>query len=254
MKSTTGQLYARSPQPLYLQVATIFRRNIERGIWCSGQQLPPLDVLVEQLGVSRATVRQSFGLLEREGLIHRSRGTGTYVNQNLPRKVRLALPRTWAETVALSNALGTTTLMESSAGVGLPPALAADCDADHSGHYQYLRRIHTTNTGPFCYSEVYLDHDIYRKHASRYRHSTVAPVLDALYRDQLTHARQMLSIIEAGSDSAEALQLALSAPVAELRRYACIQNRLIYYARLEIPTRYVQIEFDLLENQNHAES
>lgn len=254
MKSSSEQLYARSPQPLYLQVATIFRRNIERGIWHSGQQLPPLELLVEQLGVSRATVRQSFGLLEREGLIRRSRGTGTYVNDNLPRKVRLALPRTWAETVALSNALGTTTLMESSAGVALPPALAADCDADHGADFQYLRRIHTTSTGPFCYSEVYLDHEIYRKHASRYRNSTVAPVLDALYRNQLTHARQMLSIIEAGSDSAEALQLPLSAPVAELRRFACIQNRVIYYARLEIPTRYVQIEFDLLENHNHAES
>ncbi len=253
MKSSSAQLYARSPQPLYLQVATIFRRNIESGIWHSGQQVPALELLVEQLGVSRATVRQSFGLLEREGLIRRSRGTGTYVNENLPRKVRLALPRTWAETVALSNALGTTTLMESSAGVMLPPALGADCEADHSGHYQYLRRIHTTNTGPFCYSEVYLDHNIYRKHASRYRNSTVAPVLDALYRDQLTHARQLLSIIEAGSDSAEALQLALSAPVAELRRYACMENRVIYYARLEIPTRYVQIEFDLLEKHNHAE-
>ena len=175
MKSSSEQLYARSPQPLYLQVATIFRRNIERGIWHSGQQLPPLELLVEQLGVSRATVRQSFGLLEREGLIRRSRGTGTYVNDNLPRKVRLALPRTWAETVALSNALGTTTLMESSAGVALPPALAADCDADHGADFQYLRRIHTTSTGPFCYSEVYLDHEIYRKHASRYRNSTVAP-------------------------------------------------------------------------------
>ena len=252
MKSSSDPIYARSPQPLYLQVASIFRRNIERGVWPSGKQLPALEVLVEQLGVSRATVRQSFGLLEREGLIRRSRGTGTFVNENLPRKVRLALPRTWAETVALSNALGTTTLMESSAGVMLPPALAADCDADHSGHYQYLRRIHTTNTGPFCYSEVYLDHDIYRRHASRYRHSTVAPILDALYRDRLTHARQFLSIIEAGSDSAEALQLPLSSPVAELRRLACIDNRVIYYARLEIPTRYVQIEFDLLEQHNHA--
>ncbi len=253
MKPSSAQLFARSPQPLYLQVAAIFRRNIERGIWHSGQQVPPLEWLVEQLGVSRATVRQSFGLLEREGLIRRSRGTGTYVNENLPRKVRLALPRTWAETVALSNALGTTTLMESNAGVTLPAALGADCDADHDGQYQYLRRIHTTSTGPFCYSEVYLDHDIYRKHASRYRNSTVAPVLDALYRGQLTHARQFLSIIEAGADSAESLQLALSSPVAELRRYACMKNRVIYYARLEIPTRFVQIEFDLLEHQNHAE-
>ena len=44
----------------------------------------------------------------------------------------------------------------------------------------------------------------------------------------------------------------LAAPVAELRRYACIDHRVIYFARLEIPTRYVQMKFDLIENRTHV--
>lgn len=55
--------------------------------------------------------------------------------------------------------------------------------------------------------------------------------------------------IEAGADSAEALHLPLSAPVAELRRYACVNEHVVYFARLEIPTRYVQMKFDLLGNR-----
>ena len=245
MKNTTGVLYARSPQPLYLQVATIVRRNIERGVWPRGHQVPALENLVETLGVSRATVRQAFGILEREGLIHRSRGSGTYVNENIPETYKLTLPKTWADTVALSKELGTTTLMESNSDVPLP-LLGMECPFGTEGRFQYLRRIHTTTSGPFCYSEVYLEHDIYRQHPARYRHSTIAPILDELHGKRLTHAHQLLTIIEAGADSAEALQLPLSAPVAELRRYACIDQQVVYFARLEIPTRYVQMQFDLL--------
>jgi GntR family transcriptional regulator len=245
VKQAPGGLYARSPQPLYLQVATIVRRNIERGIWPPGHQVPALENLVATLGVSRATVRQAFGILEREGLIHRSRGSGTYVNENIPETYKLTLPKTWADTVALSKELGTTTLMESNADVRLP-LLGMECSFGTKGRFQYLRRLHTTAFGPFCYSEVYLDHDLYQQHPTRYRHSTVAPILDELHGDQISHAHQLLTIIEAGADSAEALQLPLSAPVAELRRYACIGDQVVYFARLEIPTRYVQMKFDLL--------
>jgi GntR family transcriptional regulator len=252
MNRTAGLLYARSPQPLYLQVATIFRRNIQRGIWPRSQQVPPLESLVSTLGVSRATIRQAFGILEREGLIHRSRGSGTYVNDDLPETFKLTLPKTWAETVALSSALGTTTIMEANADVPLPASLGMDCPYSTVGSFQYLRRIHTTSSGPFCYTEVYLDRDLYRQHPARYRHSTIAPVLDELHGKSLTHAGQLLTIIEAGADSAEALHLPLAAPVAEIRRFACIDDRVIYFARLEIPTRYVQMKFDLFEEHTHV--
>jgi len=252
MNRTAGLLYARSPQPLYLQVATIFRRNIQRGIWPRSQQVPPLESLVNTLGVSRATIRQAFGILEREGLIHRSRGSGTYVNDDLPETFKLTLPKTWAETVALSSALGTTTIMEANADVPLPASLGMECPYSTVGSFQYLRRIHTTSSGPFCYTEVYLDRDLYRQHPARYRHSTIAPVLDELHGKSLTHAGQLLTIIEAGADSAEALHLPLAAPVAEIRRFACIDDRVIYFARLEIPTRYVQMKFDLFEDHTHV--
>lgn len=248
MSAATEQIYARSPQPLYLQVAAIFRRNIQLGLWSRGAQVPALDTLVETLGVSRATVRQAFGLLEREGLIHRSRGSGTYVNENLPQMLTLTLPKTWAESVALSRILGNTIMLETRSQVPLPEVIGMECPYDTSGHFQYLRRVHNTDTGPFCYSEVYLLQEIYREHPARYRSSPVAPLLDQTHGKELSHAGQLLTIVEAGSDSAEVLHLPVSAPVAEVRRYACIGEQVVYFARLEIPTRYVQITFDMMES------
>jgi len=230
-----------------LQVAAVFRRNIQRGIWPAGSRIPPLDALVASLDVARATVRQAFGLLEAEGLIRRSRGSGTYVNETLPEPVILRLPKTWRETVELSNALETVSLMESSGNVALPESLGMRCEFDTGGRFHYLRRLHEAYAAPFCYTEVYLDSGLYRKHPARYRRSAVAPVLDALYGDQLTHAHQRLAIIEAGADSAEVLKIPVSAPVAELRRFACIGDKVVYFARLEIPSRHVEMVFDLLE-------
>ena len=248
MSTTTDQLFARSPQPLYLQVAAIFRRNIQLELWPRGEQVPPLDTLVETLGVSRATVRQAFGLLEREGLIHRSRGSGTFVSQDLPRMLTLTLPKTWAESVAVSRILGDTIMLEGRGDEPMPHSLGMECPYRSDGRYQYLRRVHNTDTGPFCFSEVFLDQDIYREHPARYRSSPVAPLLDQTHGKELSHAGQLLTIVEAGADSAEVLHLPLSTPVAEVRRYACIGDRVVYFARLEIPTRYVQIKFDMMES------
>lgn len=248
MSTSTNPLFARSPQPLYLQVAAIFRRNIQLGLWPCGEQVPALDTLVETLGVSRATVRQAFGLLERESLIHRSRGSGTYVNQDLPKMLTLTLPKTWAESVAVSRILGDTIMLESRSGESMPDPIGMDCPYRAEGSYQYLRRVHNTDTGPFCFSEVFLDQEIYREHPARYRSGPVAPILDQTHGKELSHAGQLLTIVEAGADSAEVLHLPLSTPVAEIRRYACIGDRVVYFARLEFPTRYVQIKFDMMES------
>jgi len=43
---------------------------------------------METYGISRATIRQAFGLLEQDGLIRRSRGSGTFVNAELPKRRR----------------------------------------------------------------------------------------------------------------------------------------------------------------------
>src|SRR5690554_6920892 len=103
------QIYERSHQPLYLQVAVILRRNIESGIWPELTQVPSLETLTTTLQVSRTTLRQAFGILEAEGLIERSRGSGTFVRRR-PVVTRMLLPSTWQEMVDLSKSLGTTTL------------------------------------------------------------------------------------------------------------------------------------------------
>ncbi|RME82034.1 MAG: GntR family transcriptional regulator [Caldilineae bacterium] len=65
--------------PLYQQLYELLRRRILSREWRAGHMLPTEAQLMEQYGVSRATVRQALDTLATEGLIYRQRGRGTFV-------------------------------------------------------------------------------------------------------------------------------------------------------------------------------
>jgi GntR family transcriptional regulator len=54
--------------------------RIARGKLRPGSQLPPEPDLAAELGVSRATLRDALRSLQDEGVVTRSRGTGTFVS------------------------------------------------------------------------------------------------------------------------------------------------------------------------------
>ncbi len=66
------------PYPKYLQIADILRNRILTQMLL-GDRLPPEVSLSADFGVSRETIRQALEPLEREGLISRTRGRGSFV-------------------------------------------------------------------------------------------------------------------------------------------------------------------------------
>ena len=65
--------------PLYGQVLGILRQRIFDGVYRTGEQLQPEDLLAAEFGVSRTTVRQAVGELVAQGLVDRRQGRGTFV-------------------------------------------------------------------------------------------------------------------------------------------------------------------------------
>ena len=76
--------------PLYHQLQHALREAIEAGRWAPGQRLPGERELMRLYGVSRTTVREALEALERDGLVSRQQGRGTFVN---PRPVVATLAR-----------------------------------------------------------------------------------------------------------------------------------------------------------------
>lgn len=75
--------------PKYLAIADALRARIDRGEFAPGDRLPSQHALADDYGVTVMTLRQALGDLERDGLVHAVRGTGTFVSQ--PPAVRLGL-------------------------------------------------------------------------------------------------------------------------------------------------------------------
>src|SRR5712692_11373357 len=57
------------------------QRAILSGKFSPGSQLPTEFDLIDQLGISRTTLREALKRLEEQGLIVRRRGRGTYVRE-----------------------------------------------------------------------------------------------------------------------------------------------------------------------------
>lgn len=82
-----------SPIPLYVQMRSILERRIRSGDISPNQQVPSERKLAEHYGVSRITAKQAIQDLERDGVIYRISGKGTYVSEPHESRIRQARER-----------------------------------------------------------------------------------------------------------------------------------------------------------------
>ncbi|MDO6963375.1 GntR family transcriptional regulator [Rhizobium alvei] len=69
--------------PLYLQIATRLKDDIQSGRLKAGEKIASERVLAEDLGVSRMTARQALRHLVNNGLLEARVGQGTFVGANV---------------------------------------------------------------------------------------------------------------------------------------------------------------------------
>jgi GntR family transcriptional regulator len=72
-------LVPRDLEPPYLRIAADMRRKVAEAEWLKGEQIPSLDKLAVEYGVSRVTARKSVLLLVDEGLLETRPAWGTFV-------------------------------------------------------------------------------------------------------------------------------------------------------------------------------
>jgi len=77
--SEVGGLRLGNPKTLPTQMADDLRNRLAKREWRQGDQLPTEADLVNEYGVSRASVRQALKTLENRGLIITKHGRGSFV-------------------------------------------------------------------------------------------------------------------------------------------------------------------------------
>ncbi len=208
----------RSTVSRYIQLATLFRRRIEAGIWSAGRRIPTVDELAAEYGVARATIRQALDQIEADGLIERHRAKGTFVRQAPAERLWCEVQTDWGGLLrsregADIEILGVTE--------GSQPPISLDELGKPAEAYVHLRRRHSRRGVAFLLADVFLDKrwwphvdpaDLTRKTAL----SLVASLPGIVIAD----ARQTLTIGSADVEIAEQLDMPLNAPVAYVNRAA----------------------------------
>jgi len=75
-------IYCFRPQldiPIYQQLVDSIRAAIKKGTLAYGQKLPTVQEISQKLSIARGTVKRVYDELERDGLIEKSQGRGTFV-------------------------------------------------------------------------------------------------------------------------------------------------------------------------------
>ena len=65
--------------PIYQQLVDAIRAAVKRGELTSGQKLPTVQELSESLSIARGTIKRAYDELEREGILEKVQGRGTFI-------------------------------------------------------------------------------------------------------------------------------------------------------------------------------
>ncbi|ALG72860.1 GntR family transcriptional regulator [Azospirillum thiophilum] len=210
MKSAVEPLKARR---IYL----LLRDRIVAGELPPGSRLPGEPALAAEHAVSRVTVRRALDLLDKEGLVQRKAGSGTFVHDT----------RTVRPIVAdLSNVLSHLIDMGRSTDVkllsfsyGLPSeAVAASLGLAAGERVQRSVRIRMIDGVPFSYLTTHVPEWI----GLTWSEAELAarPLLELIERSgvQAERATQAISATLAGPEAAAALDLEIGSPLLSLTR------------------------------------
>ena len=78
-RKSANKVVLLESQPLHSQIREIVRRRILDGTYASHTQMPSESQMMAAFDVSRITIRQALGDLQKEGLIFKVAGKGSFV-------------------------------------------------------------------------------------------------------------------------------------------------------------------------------
>lgn len=71
-------------EPVYRRIVQLLTGYIQDGTLREGAQLPTVRALAEQLGVAQGTVKRAYDELERQGILTKAAGRGSFVAYRPP--------------------------------------------------------------------------------------------------------------------------------------------------------------------------
>jgi len=148
-----------SPTPLYHRIYAVMRERIIKGYYPSDVAVPSEAELSESFSVSRITIRKAMEMLTAEGLVTRTRGRGTFVNDRTKEnKLNRAVVSNINGLFSYLNAVGQSTRLKViSLDLGeAPPRICAQMGVSPTTALVRAVRVRFLDKRPYSLSIAYL--------------------------------------------------------------------------------------------------
>lgn len=215
--------------PLYTQIKEALRAKILDGSYAIHERLPSENDMINAFGVSRITVRQAISDLQKEGLLYKIHGKGTYV----------AMPKVSQELTHLQgfgeamHRLGHETFSQvlSLNLIKADPLVCSKLKLDEGAMVVELRRVRYLDRKPISVDFSYLEPAIgSRLSKANLRDRDLFSLLENELGHRLHSADVEIDATSATAEVAPHLQIELKSPVLRIERltYATQKKPLVF--------------------------
>lgn len=208
---------------LYNHIKLRLREAIESGQYRPGERIPSEHELVEQFGVSRATVRKAISELVLEGWLHRIQGRGTFVAKP---KFRQTLSRLTSFTEDMQ-LLGLTprTKLISLNSEGANEEIAERLGIKKGDRIIYIERLRFADDEPMALNISILPYHFVPKLESHdLEKNSLYEILEHHYGLILSRAEQTLEPTLASPETASLLKVKIGAPLLLVEGIVYLKN------------------------------
>jgi GntR family transcriptional regulator len=217
MSTRRPSISPESHVPLYTQIKDVLRTGILDGRYPPMSRMPSESELMTMFDVSRITIRQALGDLQKEGLIFKVHGKGSFVSQ----------PKTFQNVTSLQ---GFAEAMSESGHeiinrvvqlrfVPAPAEVAAQLGLAEGSGVAEIHRVRLLNRSPVSYEVTFLPEAL-GKRLKRTELATrdIFLMLENDCAVPLGHADLAIDAIAAAPDIADALDVKKGAPLLRIER------------------------------------
>ena len=223
MSKDKSQIVAVSPVPMYAQIKELLRARILDGSYRAHEQLPSENEMVANYGVSRITVRQALSDLQKEGLIFKIHGKGTFVSKP---KAFQNVTRLQGFGEAMSS-MGYETFSQL-LGINYQNAnriVAKKLQISESDTVCELRRVRFLNREPISLDITYVSADIGRRLEKEDLASRdIFLILENEYGLMLDTAQLQIEAVLADETLSRLLRVEESAPILRIERLTSTED------------------------------
>ncbi len=239
--------------PFYAQVREALREAIEHGDASPNEQLPSEVKLCSLFDVSRTVVRQALVGLEREGLLVRRKGRGTFVAQPKIGESMFKEPTGFFQDMASKGKTVVSQVLKQSV-MPCSPRIAEKLQIDEGAQVIQIDRIRFVNDEPIVFVSTWLPYALCPGVARvDLTHKSLYDYLESRCGIVVARGRRIIRAVIASEHEAHLLSVAPGSPLISLESIGYLEDGtpVEHYQALHRGDRAL-FEVDLVRKQENA--